>query len=339
MSLAPFGGGSRAAPGRGRVRTTTARLLIAVATTLAVLATAGVLAPAAVADPAPTTTVLTPSTTTVVYGQPVTLTATVAAVPPATGTPGAVVGFYDGTTLIAAVVPTNGVATMTTAGLDVGAHSLTAASAGGPNFAPSTSPAVVVTVQSIPTTTALSSGAATTTVGQPVTLTARVALVPPSVGVDNAVIAFFDGSTLLGWTVPVNATATFTTRALLVGTHTLTAMSGGSKRVASSTSPPISVTVVGCGCDWPQFRGGPMHTGVASSETTLSPGNVAGLTAAWADTLSGMVQSSPAVVNGIIYVGTSNDQLVAVNASTGAVVWHQNVGTLSPGALSAARWR
>ena len=84
---------------------------------------------------ATTTTTIATSATPSVFGQPVTLTATVTG-----GTPTGTVTFRDGpTTLGTGTVNGSGQASLTTAALAVGAHSITAAYGGGGGSGPSTS--------------------------------------------------------------------------------------------------------------------------------------------------------------------------------------------------------
>src|SRR5262249_935771 len=73
-----------------------------------------------------TTTTLTSTPNPSAGGQLVTLTATVAPVPPAAGVPTGTVAFKDGGVTIGTATLVNGVATLTTATLLPGAHSLTA---------------------------------------------------------------------------------------------------------------------------------------------------------------------------------------------------------------------
>ncbi len=55
--------------------------------------------------------------------------------------------------------------------------------------------------------------------------------------------------------------------------------------------------------DWPQFRGGPSHTGNTTAETQLSAANVGHLFVAWSGWTDALVQfSSPAVSDGVVYV-------------------------------------
>jgi outer membrane protein assembly factor BamB len=68
-----------------------------------------------------------------------------------------------------------------------------------------------------------------------------------------------------------------------------------------------ALAVLCAGCDWTQFRYGPAHTGFNPTETKISPANVGTLTPAWtAGTGGGPLFSSPAVVNGVAYVGSDN---------------------------------
>ena len=81
---------------------------------------------------------LTASTNPVAFGQPVTFTATVSAVPPGTGTPTGSVTFYDGITVIGTATLDAGVATFTTAALGLGSHTVTAHYEGSADFMAST---------------------------------------------------------------------------------------------------------------------------------------------------------------------------------------------------------
>ena len=86
----------------------------------------------------------------------------------------------------------------------------------------------VTVIAGIPTSTALSVSATSTSYGQAVTLTATVAVVPPNTGTPNAgTVVFMDGSTSLG-SAPVNAgTATLVTTSLPAGQQVVTAYYSG----------------------------------------------------------------------------------------------------------------
>ncbi|TMC08981.1 MAG: choice-of-anchor D domain-containing protein [Chloroflexi bacterium] len=94
-----------------------------------------------------TTTTLTSSSNPSTFGDPVTITAAVTANPPGAGTPTGTVTFKRGAITLA-TVPLDGTAhaALTTAGLQVGANSITATYNGDGNFLPSTSPTLVQVV-------------------------------------------------------------------------------------------------------------------------------------------------------------------------------------------------
>jgi outer membrane protein assembly factor BamB len=68
--------------------------------------------------------------------------------------------------------------------------------------------------------------------------------------------------------------------------------------------------------DWPQFRFDDRHTGVQPFENVLEPGNVPRLGLAWQAQLGALVDySSPAVVGGVAYLGSSDGRLWAYPAA------------------------
>src|SRR5262249_40684204 len=95
-----------------------------------------------------TSTALSANVTSSVFGHTITLTATVSAGSPGSGTPTGNVHFYDGSTdLGSSALNSGGVATFQTSALDVGAHTLTAHYGGDANYNSSTSAGLVQTVQ------------------------------------------------------------------------------------------------------------------------------------------------------------------------------------------------
>ena len=79
----------------------------------------------------------------------------------------------------------------------------------------------------------------------------------------------------------------------------------------------------------------PQHTRYNPSENVLNPTNVSGLVVDWTATTGNPYfnQSSPAVANGVVYICSSDGELHAFNASTGATIWTVNIGlgaTTSP---------
>ena len=62
------------------------------------------------------------------------------------------------------------------------------------------------------------------------------------------------------------------------------------------------------------------------SEHVLNVDNVANLHPKWSYTTGNYVESSPAVVNGVVYVGSWDHNVYALNASTGAKLWSYTTG-------------
>src|SRR4029077_17193174 len=108
----------------------------------------------------PTAAVVTATVNPTVFGQSVTLTATVTANAPGSGTPTGKVAFLNGAVAIAGcggVTLGAGVATCTTTTLTVGVHWITGVYNGSANHATSTSPVLTQTVNLGSTTTLVGS--------------------------------------------------------------------------------------------------------------------------------------------------------------------------------------
>src|SRR5207247_5870046 len=104
-----------------------------------------------------TSTTLNSTPNPSVFGQAVTLTATVAPVVADPLAPAGSVTFKDGATVLGTVALVNGSASLVTSALAAGAHSLTASYSGSLEFAVSTSAVVTQTVNKGQTATTLSS--------------------------------------------------------------------------------------------------------------------------------------------------------------------------------------
>ena len=97
----------------------------------------------------------------------------------------------------------------------------------------------------------------------------------------------------------------------------------------STLAPPTSTigAVPGPG-EWAMFRRDPAHTGGSSPLTT---GGDAGVGAAptgevaWRFESDAPIRSSPAVVDGRVYVGTGDHRVAALDAETGEIVWEREV--------------
>jgi outer membrane protein assembly factor BamB len=72
------------------------------------------------------------------------------------------------------------------------------------------------------------------------------------------------------------------------------------------------------GCDWAQFGDIAEHTHYNAGETGISRSNVSGLTQRFVAMTGGGVYSSPAVVNGVLYVGSADGMLYAFDATNTA---------------------
>ncbi len=203
------------------------------------------------------------------YGQSITLTATVGAVAPGAGTPSGTVTFYDGTTAIgqATLSGSPATATLSIATLDAGARSITAAYSGNVDFTGATSSAVQATIHAASTTTVLRAGGVSSTFGQPETLTATVATVPPGSGMPTGSVAFFAGTTQIGTANLIAGVATLSTTNIPRGSQTLTAQFEGSGDFLSSYSPPVGQVVSESSTQTVLSGGGAMVLGLPASIT------------------------------------------------------------------------
>src|SRR5437867_821458 len=202
-----------------------------------------------------TSTTLNSTPNPSVFGQAVTLTATVAPVLAdplvATGS----VTFKDGATTLGTVALVNGSASLVTSALAAGSHSLTASYSGSLEFAVSTSAVRTQTVNPGQTTTTLTSTPNPSLAGQTVTLSTTVTAVAPAVGVPTGTVTFRDGATALGTVTLVNGNASLnvstltvgshslTASTLAVGSHSLTAAYSGGGNFQASTSATVTQTV------------------------------------------------------------------------------------------------
>jgi len=78
---------------------------------------------------------------------------------------------------------------------------------------------------------------------------------------------------------------------------------------------------------WAQFRKRPSRDGHNFGENVLSPATVGGLSLLWKHTTHGPVGSSAAVASGVVYVGSDDGNVYALNAGTGALLWKHTTGS------------
>ncbi|HEY1804172.1 MAG TPA: Ig-like domain repeat protein [Terracidiphilus sp.] len=192
-----------------------------------------------------TATGLTSTANPSAVGQNVTFTATVTISGGGGVTPDGTVSFMDGTTLLSTqTINVGGVALFATSTLTAGVHQITAIYNGdaAKQIQGSTSAAVSQDVQA-PTTATLTSSLNPSFYGNSVTFTATI---PPSgTTAPTGTVSFLDGATVIGTgTLAGNpGVATFTTAALNMGTHTITASYPGDSFNGPSVSLPLDQVV------------------------------------------------------------------------------------------------
>jgi hypothetical protein len=195
----------------------------------------------------PTTASLTPSNAAPVYGETVTLTASVS---PASGPTGSI-AFSEvtsgGTASLGSVALTSGAAVLTlpAAGLSIGVHAYKASYAGDGNWDPSTS-TTSVTVGPAPTSATLTSGGATS-YGDQATFTATVQAPSPGSGTPTGQVEFREGtaalSSLLGTSTLSTGIATLKPSTLTGGSHTVFAAYLGDGNYAPSQTTAVVQSV------------------------------------------------------------------------------------------------
>jgi hypothetical protein len=191
---------------------------------------------------ATSSTTLMSSASSVVYGQPVTLTAIVTGT--AAGlTPTGTITFKDGTTTLGSATLAAGQATFTTSTLAVTRHSLTAVYSGDSIFPASTSTAVVETITKASTAVTVTSTQNPTSYGQSVTFTATVSPVAPGSGLPTGTVTFKAGATSYPAAPIAGGQATLTLSTLAPGAQSITASYSGDGNFNKSTSLTFSQTV------------------------------------------------------------------------------------------------
>src|SRR5207248_2567845 len=104
--------------------------------------------------------------------------------------------------------------------------------------------------------------------------------------------------------------------AILVSLFTSIAQS---QTTTAVPAPQASLTTTQV--NWPQFHFTFNGTRRNSNETVLNAQTVPGLKVKWTYTMGAYSVSSPAVANGVVYIGSADSNLYALNAKTGAKIW------------------
>jgi len=176
-----------------------------------------------------------------VFGQTVTFTATVTSV--TAGTITGSVTFKDGPSVLGSGVISGGKAKFSPSALALGSHSITGVYSGNAAYDTSTSSALSHTVNKASSSTTVISSHNPSVFGQSVTFTATVAAGAPGSGTPTGTVTFKNGATVLGTAALGSGKATFSTSALAVGSHSITAVYGGSIDYGTSTSSVLTQTV------------------------------------------------------------------------------------------------
>jgi large repetitive protein len=198
-----------------------------------------------VVNQASSRTVMTAFPDPAVFGQVVSFTVAVPALAPSQGTPTGTVAFTDGTTTIGSVTLNNvGRATFTTASLSRGNHAINASYQGDAKFLSSSHTGFGETVLQDATTATVTASANPAVVGTTVTFTAVVQANSPGAGKATGSVVFKDFTTALA-TLTLNGAgqATFTTSALALGTHAITATYAGDTNFLASVSALLAESV------------------------------------------------------------------------------------------------
>jgi hypothetical protein len=190
-------------------------------------------------------TVLTSFPDPAVFGQVVTFTVIVRSVPLGSGTPTGTVTFLDGTkTLGTMTLDSTARATFSTASLSRGNHAINVNYSGDGNFLASADTNFGETVLKDATTATVTASANPAVLGTTVTFTAALQANSPGAGTPTGTVTFLDITTTLG-TGTLNAAgmATFTTSALALGTHAISANYAGDNNFLASASATLAETV------------------------------------------------------------------------------------------------
>jgi len=197
-----------------------------------------------------TNTTVTSSPNPSVFGQSVTVTATVTSVDAGAGTPSGTVTFALGGNVLASGVPVNSVgqASFSTTALPVGTDIISAAFTGNSGWASSSgddrnAPQLVLQDSS---TTTVSAAPATSVFGTAVVFTATVTANAPGSGTPTGAVTFTEGAAILGTGVlNGNGQTTLATSALAVGSQTITATYGGDANFTKSTGTTTEIVTKG----------------------------------------------------------------------------------------------
>src|ERR1700754_1067852 len=99
----------------------------------------------------------------------------------------------------------------------------------------------------------------------------------------------------------------------------------GAQRMAQQADQCSGVTK-NPNASWPSFRHDLCNAGYNRDEHILSVDNVRHLALKWKYPTGRSIYGAPVVVNGIMYLGSGDGYLYALNAETGGLVWKYKTG-------------
>jgi hypothetical protein len=182
-----------------------------------------------------TSTALLAGPSPAVFGQTITVTATVTGPLPLTGT----LQFLDGANVIGTQTPgSGGSASFSTTSLVPATHTLSAVYSGDASHTGSTAAPVQVIVNLAPTTTSLTVGPNPSKLGQAVAMIATVTGAQAT-----GSVTFTDGPTTIGSAALAGGSATLNISNLTSGTHSIIATYSGNTDYATSSSGFVNLTV------------------------------------------------------------------------------------------------
>jgi outer membrane protein assembly factor BamB len=153
--------------------------------------------------------------------------------------------------------------------------------------------------------------------------TAAVSIAGTSFGASEKVAIYFDAAELVvavttaagdfsGVTANIPASAT-------PGAHTILGI--------GQTSGLQAQTAFTVRANWVEFRRGLLHHGYNPTENVLNVSNVGDMQILWYVDLNGATQSAPAVVDGVIYIGSGDSKVYALDEATGKTIWSTATGS------------
>ena len=218
-----------------------------------------------------------------VYGQSVTVYATVSAVTPVPQ--GSVVFTLDSTTTIPSTINSSGVASALLPALNAGTHTVSAAYTSTNGYAPATAPAVDFTVAAVTTAAVLTSSANPVLAQNPITLTVNVT---SGAGTPSGTVTFLDGTTPIGTGTLSGGEATLITSSLAAGTHNITVNYGGSTNLATTVSNTVAQVIEDLSFSFSSPSVNVLPGGTAVFKFTVAPVNASAFLAPITLTASGL---------------------------------------------------